>query len=98
MTCRACGSPLEREYFLPLCDPCLKARSEVEEIPGLHRVQRRYRIFKVVAPLTALACYAGVYAYGIKEPLLLISIGLAWLNGTLYSVAIVDGIWRRPRI
>jgi hypothetical protein len=95
-TCRACGEPLDREYYLPFHTPCLP--TDGDEVPGMHRVRRRYQAFKVIAPILGLGAYGLVWTQGLRDPIQLVLLVVGWAHGSAFLALVVDQLRGRPRL
>ena len=94
MRCVKCDAELSYDYYLKVCDSCLRQASTGKPTS---RVVARFHVFKWVAPIVGLAYLYLIYAGVLRTPLHLIPLSVSWCMVSVFVTGFIVMVFKRSR-
>ena len=94
MRCEKCDAELSYDYYLRVCDSCL--RKDSTDIPT-SKVAARFHVFKWVAPTVGLAYLFLIYSGILRHPLNVIPLAVSWCMVSVFVTGFIFMVFKRSR-
>ena len=92
--CGKCDAELSYDYYLNLCDVCLRQESTGRPTS---KVVARFRVFRWVAPSVGLAYLYLIYAGVLRSPLHVIPLAVSWCMVSVFVTGFIFVVFNRSR-
>jgi hypothetical protein len=94
MRCEKCDTELSNDYYLKVCDSCLRKEGTGK---STSKVLARFQVFKWVAPIVGLAYLYLIYSGILRSPLHVIPLFVSWCMVSVFVTGFVFMLFNRSR-